>query len=696
MAKKLFIVESPGKIKTIQKALGPEFTVEASVGHCYQIDPTNTAIDIKNNYEPTYVPIPKKKDVIAKLKKLSKSADEVYICTDADREGSAIGMHLVKFAIDKKCKIWRVKFQEITKTAILAALKHPGTMEDDIHLYNSQQARSVVDRLVGFGVSPVLWKAVASGTSAGRVQSIGLMFISERQKEIDAFKPEEYWSINGEFNVKDKKIACEYKPKEKLTNETQTKDIVTAIKDVKTWTVTDVKKQRKSKSPDALFITSSLQQFASNQFGWDGKRTMSIAQSLYEGHSIKGNDPTGLITYHRTDSTNISTEAATAVRDLIKQAYGKKYLPESVIVYKTKDSSAQEAHEGIRPAHLEYSLKDVEDSIPEDQFKLYEAIYKKFVSCQMADALFDVTKIVIESKDQKHQFNANGQTQMFDGYLKVWTYATSKELILPDIDVDDDAKLTDVKPLQHFTKPPATYNTASLIDILKKKGIGRPSTYATIIDTLIRREYIIKEGKSFLPTELGKKVSDFLQKNFPELMNDNYTARIETELDEIAEANKVWYKVVDGFYKELKKRLDATGGMKREKEMTQHKCTVCDKNYLVKRFGKYGSFYGCDGYSKKGDDHCDAIFKIAADGTPIAKEKKVTEYADGVKCDKCGSKMAIRTSSRTGKQFLGCSSFPKCKRMMNMEGEPMEFNKFKKYKGKGKGKKKKDTEESDD
>lgn len=689
--KNLFLVESPGKIKTIQSFLGKDFIIKATIGHCFCIDPTNTAIDINNNYEPKYVPIPKKKNVIKEIKAAAEKCDRVYIATDGDREGHGIATMIAKFVIKDDKKTFRIIFEEITKKAILHSLENPKKIKDFEPMWHSQQARSVVDRLVGFGVSPVLWKTVASGTSAGRVQSIGLMFIAERQKEIDAFKPEEYWSINGEFESDNKKITCEYKPKEKIVNETQAKDTVAAIKTIKTWTITDVKKQRKSKSPDALFVTSSLQQFASNQFGWDGKRTMSIAQALYEGCSIKGHDPTGLITYHRTDSTNISTEALETVRGFIKEAYGKKYLPETPNVYKTKDSSAQEAHEGIRPTHLEFSLKDIKDSIDDDQFKLYEAIYRKFVSCQMTEALFDVTKIIVESDDRKHLFSANGQTQVFDGYLKVWSYATSKELILPDLDINDHPILKEVKPTQHFTKPPAPYNTASLVDILKKKGIGRPSTYATIIDILLKREYITKDGKSFMPTELGKRVSDYLQKNFPELMNDNYTARIEAELDEIAEDNKVWYEVVDGFYKELKKRLDATGGQKKESEITKYKCTVCNKNYLVKRFSRYGSFYGCDGFNKKGKEQCKAIFKIAADGTPIAKEKKEKKYLEGIRCDKCGSKIVIRISNRTGKEFAGCDGYPKCKRLFNMDGEPFEFKSKKE-----RFRKKKNKSESDD
>jgi len=671
MPKSLVIVESPGKIKSIQKYLGSNYVVKASVGHCYKIEPTNTAIDIENNYKPKYVLIKGKKKVIDEIKKYAKTADNVYIATDVDREGEAIGMHIATMAIKRNNNIKRIRFQEITKSAILAAIKSPGELDED--LFNAQQARSVVDRLVGYGVSPQLWRKVCKGTSAGRVQSIGLMLIVEKQKEIDAFVIEEYWSIDGTFDTGKNLLTCSYKPKEKIPSKEEADERMAILNKVNKWTASSVKKQKKQRSPNPIFTTSTLQQFCSSQFGWDGKRTMRVAQQLYEGFAISGNEHTGLITYHRTDSVAISKEATNDVRDFIQSSFGKKYLSDKPRVYKSK-KSAQEAHEGIRPTHLEYTLEEVRDSIPHDEFRLYDAIYRRFVSCQMSNASFDVTKIQITSDDNKHKFVVNGQILIFDGFLKVWNFTSSKDAILPDVNQGDELELKELKSAQHFTKPPAQYNTASLVKTLEELGIGRPSTYATIIDTLIKRNYAEKNGKAFSPTDLGKNVCAYLQESFPELMNTNYTARIESELDEIAEANKVWYNVVDEFYKELNKRLQACKQQKKKHDVSDILCPTCQKNYLVRRISKYGAFYGCDGYTAKGADKCTAIFDIGDNGEVIEKVKKEKKYLEGISCDRCGSKIVIRTSKRTGKEFGGCEKFPKCKRMYSMDGTPIEMS----------------------
>jgi len=679
--KKLFIVESPGKVKTIQNFLGPDYVIVASIGHCYQIEPKDGAIDIDNGYKPHYIPVPKKEAVIANLKKLSREHKEVIIATDDDREGAAIGYHIAKFALDKKCEVKRIRFQEITKSAILAALKSPTQINMD--LYYAQQARSVLDMLVGFKVSPILWRKVCNGTSAGRVQSIGLMLIVERQKEIDKFVSEEYWDITGWFlTKKDEELKATYKSNEKLTTEDQVTSIIDSISKVIGWSVKSISKSRKNRAPQPVFNTSSLQQFCSACFNWDGKKTMKLAQDLYEGFSINGRDSTGLITYHRTDSVNISVDAIANVRDFIKTSFGDKYLPGQLIVYKSKNKNAQEAHEGIRPSHLEIPLNEIRASIDEDQYKLYEAIFNKFVSCQMTDAVFDVTKIEIISNDNKHLFTANGQTLVFDGFLKCWPYSTTKEEILPLVVENENVKLKDVKGEQHFTKPPAMYNTASVVKKLEEEGIGRPSTYATIIDTLLKRQYIEKQGKAFIPTDLGKKVCDYLMKAFPELMNMNFTARIEDQLDDVADATKVWYNVVDSFFIELKKRLSAARDSEsmKSKDVTDITCPTCGKFKLVKRFSRFGSFYGCDGFRDK-ENKCSATFKIGPDGEPIVKEVKEKRYLEGVTCDRCGSKIVIRTGHKSGKEFCGCESFPKCRRMFNMNGEPFEFKSKKdKYK----------------
>lgn len=667
---KLVIVESPGKVATIQKYLGSDFKVKASVGHCFQIEPKDGAIDIENGYQPTYIVIPQKKKVVSEIKALAQEADVCYIASDPDREGEAIGWHIAKRVVKNACTIHRISFQEITKAAVLAALKNPHELNEN--LFNAQQARSVLDMLVGYKVSPVLWRKVCRGTSAGRVQSIGLRFIVERQREIDNFKPEEYWDITGTFSTqKLTEFSATFKSDEKLVSEAQVAVLLESIGKAKKWHVKSVSKAGKTRSPQPVFNTSSLQQFGSTTFGWDGKKTMKVAQSLYEGFSISGHEATGLITYHRTDSLNISSEAVTAVRDFITKEAGAKYLPDQPRKFKSKES-AQEAHEGIRPSHLEFTLAEVRASLGDDEYKLYEAIYYRFISCQVVDAEFDVTKVSIES-DNKHTFTANGQVLVFDGFLKYWPYASAKDEMLPAMTENDVVNLKDVKGNQHFTKAPAAFNTASLVKVLEEQGIGRPSTYATIVDTLLRRGYMTKKGKAFAPTELGCRVGEFLIAAFPELMNPNYTARMETELDEVAEHGKAWSNVVDGFYSELSKRIGESKSVaSTAKEVTDITCPACGKFKLVKRFSKFGAFYGCEGYKQKGEGHCAATFQIGPEGQAVAKEKKEVKYIEGAKCDKCGALIVIRTGKKSGKQFGGCSKFPKCRRMFSLDGKPIE------------------------
>lgn len=663
---KLFIVESPGKIKTIQKILPSDFIVKASVGHCFQIERTDRGIDVNNNYKVRYVPISGKSKVIEELKKLSKEAEEVYIATDNDREGESIGAHIADRIIKDPSKIRRVVFQEITKSAILKAIQHPTDINRD--MYNAQQARSVLDMLVGFKVSPILWQKIMSGTSAGRVQSIGLRYVVEKQREIDSFIPKEYWTIEGDFNGD---LIANYSAE--MKNEKEKNECIVLINAAKKWLVKNIESDKKSRIPFPVFTTSSMQQFCSTTYGWSGKKTMEVAQKLYE---------LGKCTYHRTDSVNISVEALTEVRELISNEYGNKYLPKNPRAFKNKNANAQEAHEGIRPTHLDFSVDMARGELGSDEFKLYNAIYRRFVACQMEDAVFNHSKITIES-DNKQVFTANGQTCDFDGFLKVYTFSNAKETILPNFKKNEEVKLLGIKDEQHFTKPPAQYNDASLVKVLEEEGIGRPSTYATIIDTLIKREYVKKDGKAFRPTDLGCKVCDFLVANFQELMDKKYTARIEEQLDEIANGDKVWQYVVDGFFTEIKKRIDGARKADSMKEAVETEiiCPTCQKNKLVKRSGRYGEFYGCAGYMIKGKGKCSAIFKIGQNGEPVIQEKKEVEYLEGKVCDKCGSKIIVRTATKTGKKFGGCSKFPKCKRMFSLEGEPIEMKKT--FKGKG-------------
>jgi len=663
---KLFLVESPGKIKTIQSFLPRDFIVKATVGHIFCIERTDKGIDIEDNYKPKYVVIDGKQKVVDEIKKLSKEADEIYLASDADREGESISAHVAKLIVKDPKKIKRAIFHEITKTAILKAIANPTTLNED--LYNAQQARTVLDMLVGFKISPVLWAKVRSGTSAGRVQSIGLRLIVDRQREIDKFVPKEYWSIIGMFET-NKKVPLKslYHIEGEIPNGTMANQIADDVRVLSDWYVGSITKTSKAKQPYPLFNTSSLQQFASSSFGWDGKQTMGVAQKLYEA---------GLITYHRTDSLNISAEAITNVREFITEAYGKEYCPSKARVFKSKNKVAQEAHEGIRPAHLEKTREEVKAAVDDYGFKLYEAIYSRFVACQMSDAEVNVSKIVINSKSsKKHEFIANGQVIKFDGYLKLWSkYSNTKDEELPLVLEKEKLDLKEVTPEQHFTKPPAAFNTASLVKVLEEEGIGRPSTYASILDTLLKRTYVEKDGKIFRPTDLGKQICDFLVANFPELMDTKYTAKIEEQLDEVANGEKVWYKSVDEFFKVIRTRIVAAGGAvtMKKSEVTDIDCPTCKKHKLVKRSGRFGDFYGCSGYNTK---ECSATFKIGEKGEPVASEKKEMKYLEGFKCDKCGAKIAIRVSNKTGKEFYGCSAFPKCRRLFDVDGKSLELGK---------------------
>jgi DNA topoisomerase-1 len=677
MGKKLVIVESPAKVKTISKFLGSDYIVTASYGHCYQIDPKSMSIDIENGYEPKYIPSKDKKKVIDDLKLKIQKCDMVYLATDPDREGEAIAANIRDFIIKNKKPIQRVTFQEITKKAILAAFQNPGVVNEQE--YEAQKARSVLDRLVGYGVSPVLWKKVCKGTSAGRVQSIGLKIITERQKEIDAFVPEEFWTIDGKFKLSTNDVVdAKYKTSADIKNEDEAKEITEKISSVKSWSIKDIKETDKKNNPGPIFKTSTLQQTASSILGWSSKKTMSAAQALYEGFSVNGGDQSGLITYHRTDSLNISKDAMSDCRKLITKNYGPKYLPAKPRFFKTGNKSAQEAHEGIRPTHLEYSLSAVKASIPADAYKLYELIYSKFIASQMTPAETKTTSIVIASDDEEHIFTSSGQRTVFDGYYKAWKYGNHKDSIMPEVKEGEVAEFQEVIPEQHFTKPPAYFNDGSLVKVLEEEGVGRPSTYASIIDTLITRQYVSRDGKKLKGEDLGRLVSDYLIPEFPELMDNGYTSRIEGKLDEIADGKVSWVKVVDDFYKELQKRITAAASKQAIKKDidTGILCPKCGKHNLSLKRSKYGEFYGCMGFFEKGADQCKASFKIGPNKEPIAKAEP--EYLKGHVCDVCGSKIAVRVAKsgkNKGNKFYGCSGFPKCKRIFDENGNPQEFKK---------------------
>lgn len=667
---KLAVVESPGKIKKIQRFLGSDWVVKASIGHCYEIEKKNDAIDIDNNFEPRYVPIKEKSKVISEIKALAKKCSSIFICTDADREGMCIGYHLSLFALKEyKSKIKRATFNEITKSAILNAIKNAYDLEDDIDLYHSQQARAVVDRLVGFKVSGVLQNKVLRGTSAGRVQSIGLRLIVDRDKEIKAFIPEEYWDIKGKFETVNKEsFIAAYRSSDKIINGVQSKSIVDSINKDKNWKIASIEKSEKTKKPSPPFSTSTMQQFSANVFSWPGKKTMGVAQSLYE---------LGKITYHRTDSLSISKEAMEEVRNFILPTFGKDYLPSQPKFYKSKSASAQEAHEAVRVTNVAETPQSIKTELDNDQYKLYEAIYYKFVSSQMEDCILDTVKVSLDADSKKHVFVASGQTIKFDGFLKAWPYGNTKDEDLPKMEEKELSNLIEVVPEQHFTKSKSFFNDSSLIAELDDQGVGRPSTYASIIETLIARTYVIREGKAFKPTELGILVCDYLIEAFPELMDITYTARIETNLDKIEENKLVWYEVVRDFYEELKKRLDTAknGESKKTRVETDIVCPTCGKNKLIRRRSRFGEFYGCSGYEIKGEGKCKATFKIGEDDQPVKSVPVEKRYLENKFCDKCGSKIIIKISKKTGKEFYGCSGWPKCKRLFDENGVVKEFKK---------------------
>jgi len=668
---KLVIVESPGKIDTIQSFLTKDFVVKATKGHCFELLHSIKAINIEKDFELDYIAISRNEAIVRQITALSKQADEVYLATDKDREGESIAYLIAKYAIKDDSKIKRIVFNEITKTAILKAIANPISIDED--LVKAQQSRSALDLYVGFNISPILWFKILKGTSAGRVQSIGLRLVVDRQREIDNFKPEEFWKIKGTFSNKEITLDTLYHSENPIPNKTIANKIKCDVEALSDWRVVSVDKLERQRQPNAVFNTSSLQQFCATHFGLSGRQTMKIAQSLYElGH----------ITYHRTDSVAISEEAIVDVRKHISDVYGEKYCPDQKREFKSKNKVAQEAHEGIRPTHL--NLKPKSLKMISRNLSVYEAIYNRFVACQMADALVNTTKITIKSDSTNHMFTTSGQTIKFDGFLKVWKYGTTKDEVLPEIKENEKLKLKSVETEKHLTKPPAGYTTASLIKILEEEGVGRPSTYASIVDTLQTRNYmIVNEKKTFIPTDLGCRVSDFLVTHFPELMDIKFTARMEDELDEIANGKKDWRKVIREFFIEVKRRVVVAQKVKSQKiEIpTDILCPVCKAHNLVIREGRISKFYGCDGLKDK-NNTCKAFFKIGPNKEPISMEEvqKQRKYLEGKVCDRCGSKIIIRVSNRTGKEFRGCSAFPKCKRLFTEDGTPIEYGKKRKEK----------------
>ncbi|MEK7127258.1 MAG: type I DNA topoisomerase, partial [Patescibacteria group bacterium] len=608
------------KAKTLTRFLGGDYKIMASMGHIRDLPKSKMGIDTEHDFVPEYVVDDKKLTLVKSLQDEAKKAELVILATDPDREGEAISWHIA--AIIGKQNYQRITFHEITESAIKEALKNPGKI--DMALVDAQQARRILDRLVGYKLSPILWRKVRRGLSAGRVQSVAVRLIVEREKEVLAFKSLEYWELDAQFeNFKAKLIKTE------LKNKDETDRIIESLK-VSEFKVEEVNKKEVKRSPYPPFTTSTLQQAASNLFGWSAKRTMQVAQNLYEE---------GLITYHRTDSTNLAVEAIQAARDFIINIYGKNYVPVEVRLYKTKSKVAQEAHEAIRPTNLNKTDLD------RDQKRLFDLIWNRFVACQMADAISEQTSIDIGARGKglgvSYIFRANGSRVVFDGWQKLFERDIAEEL--PELTKDQILKLLELIPSQHFTEPPPRYTEASLIKALEEFGIGRPSTYAPIISTIQERQYVEKEDKKLLPTALGMAVNEFLMTNFPNILDFQFTAKMEDELDEIANGKKQWVPVVREFYIPFEAQLKTVGEtaerVKVVAEVSGEKCPKCGADMVV-RIGKFGKFLAC---SKFPDCKTTASLVVKAN----------------VKCPKCDGEVILkRTKSK--KTFYGCSNYPNC------------------------------------
>ncbi len=631
--KSLVIVESPTKAKTIQKFLGSDFIIKSSFGHIRDLPKRELGVDVEKTFEPKYVIPPKAKKVISELKKDSAKVDATILATDEDREGESIAWHL-KEALKLKDPE-RIVFHEITKTAIDEALKNPRHI--DMNLVDAQQARRVLDRIVGYKLSPFLWKKVNKGLSAGRVQSVAVRLIVEKEREIEKFTATEYWSIEALLKKESKEFATSLIKKDGKTieklgikNKEEADQILHDLNGA-TYIVESVEKKETRKHPAPPFTTSTLQQAASQRFGWPAKMTMSIAQKLYEeGH----------ITYHRTDSLNLAASALTSAKEFITKAFGKDYW--SGTKFKTKDNSAQEAHEAIRPAYAEKTPESL-SGIDAKQLKLYTLIWQRFIACQMADATFDSVSADIQAKN--YTFRANGQTLKFDGFLRV--YPTKFEQTeLPDLEKNDKLELAKLDSQQHFTEPPARYNEASLIKTLEKYGIGRPSTYAPTLTT-IQKSYVKKnDQKRFVPTEMGTIVNDVLVKNFPEIVDIDFTAKMEKELDEVADGKDTWQKTCKDFYAPFAKNLEAKYKEVKKENFTTETDKICPKcgAPIIERMGRFGRFYACSKFPE-----CKYTESI---------ENKNTNL--GIKCPKCKDGDIIARKTKRGKLFYGCNRFPKC------------------------------------
>lgn len=647
MAKYLVILESPAKIKTVKKILGKNYEVVASVGHVRDMPKSQLGFDVENDYEPKYITIRGKGDILAKLRKEVKKADKVYLATDPDREGEAISWHLSQALKLPEDKMYRISFNEITQNAVKASLKQPRSI--DMDMVNAQQARRMLDRMVGYRISPLLWAKVKRGLSAGRVQSVALRIICDREDEINAFIPEEYWSLDaklaipGEKKLLTAKFFGDEDGKRIIGSREELDGILDAVKG-ENYQVLDVKKGERIKKAPLPFITSTLQQEAAKVLNFSTQKTMRLAQQLYEGIDIKGQGTVGLITYLRTDSVRISDEADMAARSYIRENYGVNYVSETENVKKTSNK-IQDAHEAIRPSDISRTPAMVKGSLSRDQFRLYQLIWNRFVASRMSAAQYETTSIKIGAGD--YRFHVSASKVVFEGFMCVYTSDETEKsennVLLKAVDTDTQLQLKELEEKQHFTQPPAHFTEASLVKTLEELGIGRPSTYAPTITTILARRYVVKENKNLYVTELGEVVNSIMKEAFPTIVDENFTANMESLLDKVEEGSVNWKTIVSNFYPDLERAVQdaekALEKVKIEDEVTDVICDVCGRN-MVMKYGPHGRFLACPGF-------------------PECKNTKPYLEKIGVPCPKCGKELVLKKTKK-GRKYFGCENNPEC------------------------------------
>jgi len=673
MSKSLIIVESPAKAKTIKKYFGKDFSVEASSGHLVDLPSSKLGVDIENNFNPDYVVIRGKGKYLDKLKKAAKKAENIYLASDPDREGEAIAWHIAN-ELDIWDRSHRVLFHEITKNAVQKSLEHPTALSQD--RFEAQQARRVLDRLVGYQVSPLLWRKVKKGLSAGRVQSVALRIVVEREREIEAFKPKEYWSIESELKRPQDEQSESFVAalvrfegeKVEVSNEGESNHILDSIRN-ETFAVSSVDRKDKKRNATPPFITSTLQQEASRKIRFGTKKTMSIAQKLYEGIELGAEGPVGLITYMRTDSVRVSNEALDDVRAYVKNNYGVEYLPEKPNTFKVK-KSAQDAHEAIRPTYVDKVPESVKEFLSEDGFKLYKLIWQRFVASQMTPIIYNQT--TLEIKAGKGTFRATGSIIKFPGFSAVYLEGKEEEeeakekdemRKLPDVIMGNSLDLLNLEGKQHFTQPLPRFTESSLVKELEEKGIGRPSTYASIISTIQDREYVVRDRNRLMPTVLGRTVNDLLIQGFPEIMDVQFTAEMEEKLDDVEDGNINWVELLKAFYSGFSDRLENAQESMKGVE-TNIACDNCSAPMIIK-WGRGGEFLSCSKYPECKNAKA---FEYDKEGKIVIIEREAPQLREDLPCDKCSAPMVIKQGRRG--EFLACSRYPDCKNAKAFERDP--------------------------